>query len=46
MGAFPLPEGSKDAALVLMFPPGVYTAVIRTKSETPREVLAEIYVVP
>jgi hypothetical protein len=46
MGAFPLPEGSKDAASVLRFPPGAYTVVIRTKSETPAEVLGEIYVVP
>ncbi|HUG11004.1 MAG TPA: hypothetical protein VMM36_08320 [Opitutaceae bacterium] len=46
MGAFPMPEGSKDAALAVRLSPGSYTVVIRTKSETPAEVLAEIYVVP
>jgi hypothetical protein len=46
LGAFPLAEGSKDAALTLKFSPGAYTVVIRTKSETPAEVLGEVYVVP
>jgi hypothetical protein len=46
MGAFPLPEGSKDSAIVLWLVPGAYTALIRTKSQTPAEVLGEIYVVP
>ena len=46
MGAFPLPTGSKDAALALLLPPGAYTAVVRTKSDTPAEVLGEVYVVP
>jgi hypothetical protein len=45
-GAFVLPSGSKDAALVVELPPGSYTALIRTKSEIPAEVLGEIYVVP
>ena len=46
MGAFPLSVGVKDSALALHLSPGAYTAVIRTKSEIPAEVLAEIYVVP
>jgi hypothetical protein len=46
MGAFPLPEGSKDAAIVVALQPGGYTALIRTKSETPAEVLGEIYIIP
>ena len=46
IGAFPLDEGSKDSALVLRFSPGAYTMVIRTKSETPAEVLGEVYIVP
>jgi len=46
MGAFPLPPGSKDAALAIQLSPGAYTVLIRTKSGTPAEVLAEIYIVP
>jgi hypothetical protein len=46
MGAFPLQPGSKDAAFAAYLYPGAYTVVIRTKSETPAEVLAEVYVVP
>jgi hypothetical protein len=45
-GAFALPAGSKDAALVVELQAGAYTAIIRTKSETPAEVLGEVYIVP
>lgn len=46
MGAFALPKGSKDAAIAIFLQTGSHTAVIRTKSETPAEVLGEIYIVP
>jgi hypothetical protein len=46
MGAFPLLPGSKDAAFSAYLSPGAYTVVIRTKSETPAEVLGEVYIVP
>ncbi|HEY5551770.1 MAG TPA: hypothetical protein VIK52_07770 [Opitutaceae bacterium] len=46
VGAFPLEDGSKDAATVVKLTPGSYTMVIRTKSEVLKEVLGEVYVVP
>lgn len=51
-GAFPLLSGSRDAAILLTLPPGVYSAVVRlnakpgTYSEGSGEVLVEAYVVP
>ncbi|HEY0945872.1 MAG TPA: hypothetical protein VGD81_11420 [Opitutaceae bacterium] len=47
IGAFALPAGSKDAALLLELPPGQYTAHARSRIEGPSgEVLLEIYAVP
>jgi hypothetical protein len=45
-GAFPLADGSKDAAIVLLLGAGNYTVHVRTAAGEPRaEVLGEIYVV-
>lgn len=46
VGAFALPEASKDAALVIHLPPRAYTAVVGTTGTTPAEALVEIYDVP
>jgi hypothetical protein len=44
-GAFPLADGSKDAAIVLVLLPGNYTIHVRTApGEATAEVLGEIYV--
>jgi uncharacterized delta-60 repeat protein len=45
-GAFPLAEGSRDAALLLSLQPGAYTAQITAKNGNTGVALAEIYVVP
>lgn len=45
-GAFALPAGSKDAAVVLTLPPGAYTAIVRGSSTESGEALAEVYEVP
>jgi hypothetical protein len=46
VGAFPLPEGSRDAALLLALEPGGYTAVVSNADGRPGVVLLEIYEVP
>lgn len=46
VSAFPLPDGSADAAIVLTLPPGLYTAVVRGKNNTAGIGLAEVYDVP
>jgi hypothetical protein len=43
--AFSLPPGSKDAAFVGEFAPGVYTAVVRGANEGTGSALVEVYVV-
>ncbi|QYM79199.1 hypothetical protein K0B96_00865 [Horticoccus luteus] len=43
-GAFPLAQNSKDAALLVILPPGTYTALAR--SPDAGEVLVELYLVP
>lgn len=44
VGAFPLPEGSRDAALVASLPPGAYTALVRSADAvTGGTVLVEVY---
>lgn len=44
--AFPLPAGSKDAALLLTLPPGASTAVSSAGGGASGEVLIEAYEVP
>jgi hypothetical protein len=46
VGAFPLDPGSKDAALTVDLPAGVYTAVVRGVGQTAGPALVEIYEVP
>lgn len=43
LGAFPLDEGSKDAALYITLLPGLYTAEIYSKTGESGVVLAEVY---
>ncbi len=45
-GAFPLTDGSADAAAVLALSPGVYSAVARNLDGQPGRVLVEIYELP
>lgn len=46
VGAFPLPAGSKDAALLLTLPPGGYTVQVTGAAGTTGVALVEIYDVP
>lgn len=46
IGAFPLREGSRDAAYLLELPPGAYTAHVTTYSGTGGTVLLEVYILP
>lgn len=46
VGAFPLAGGTKDSALLVELPPGVYTAHASSATEGAGEVLLEIYSVP
>jgi hypothetical protein len=43
LGAFPLPDGSKDAALVLELPAGAYTVQLKGKGDQSGQGLIEIY---
>lgn len=43
VGAFPLPEGSRDAALLVPLPPGLYSSHLRSTDGRGGVVLAEIY---
>lgn len=45
-GAFALPAGSRDAALVLTLPPGQYTVVVRGVAGATGVALAEVYALP
>jgi hypothetical protein len=45
-GAFPLATGSKDAAMVLILPPGQYSAVITGAGGTTGAGLVEVYELP
>jgi hypothetical protein len=45
VGAFPLPDGSKDAALLVTLPPGLYSAVVNGAGAS-GSVLVEAYEVP
>ncbi len=43
VGAFPLPASSKDSALLLLLPPGNYTAQVTGQAESTGVALVEIY---
>ena len=48
VGAFALPAGSRDAALLLSLPPGSYTAQVEARSagDGVGQALVEVYDVP
>ncbi|MBL9201765.1 MAG: immunoglobulin domain-containing protein [Opitutaceae bacterium] len=46
VGAFQLPNGSRDSALVLTLPPGSYTAQVAGAGNTSGIALVEVYEVP
>jgi len=46
VGAFALPVGSKDAALVITLPPGNYTVIVSGVAGASGVALAEVYAVP
>jgi hypothetical protein len=45
-GATPLAAGSKDAAILISLPPGIYTAVVNGAGNTTGIALAQVYEVP
>jgi hypothetical protein len=46
VGAFPLPSGSKDAAVLVTLQPGLYSAVVSAPNSQSGTVLVEAYEVP
>lgn len=46
VGAFPLPENSRDSALLLTLPPGAYTAHVRGANHATGVALVELYDIP
>ena len=46
VGAFPLREGSRDAALLLRLPAGLYTMIVRGQNSSTGIALAEVYEAP
>ncbi len=46
LGAFALPSGSKDAALLVTLAPGNYTALVNGQGDTTGTALIEVYEVP
>jgi hypothetical protein len=46
VGAFALPTGSRDAALLVTLPPGSYTAQVSGVTNTTGVALVEIYELP
>ena len=46
VGAFALKDDSKDAALIAILPPGLYTAVLRSKDDDSGVGLLELYAAP
>jgi hypothetical protein len=46
VGAFPLGDGSQDAALVVQLPPGLYNATVEGVNGSTGTALLEIYLVP
>lgn len=45
-GAFPIPSGSKDAAMLISLPPGTYTAVVSGNGGGTGVAIVEVYEVP
>jgi hypothetical protein len=45
-GAFPLPAGSKDSAMLITLPPGTYSAVVTGNGGSSGVALVEVYEVP
>jgi len=45
-GAFPLRHGSRDAALLIELPPGIYTAHLASGDGTGGTALIEVYILP
>jgi hypothetical protein len=45
-GAFPFTPGSKDAALMIELPPGLYTVIVRGANNTTGIALVETYELP
>jgi len=46
VGAYHFTPGSKDAALVVTLPPGIYTAQVSGANSTTGDGVVEVYVVP
>jgi hypothetical protein len=46
IGAFPLKDGGKDAAVLVILKPGPYTATVRAKGSSVGIALFEVYEVP
>lgn len=46
VGAFALPRTSKDAALLIELPPGIYTAHLGSSGATGGTALVEVYILP
>jgi hypothetical protein len=46
VGAFPLPQGSADSALVVTLPPGSYTAIVSGANASTGTALVEVYEMP
>jgi hypothetical protein len=46
VGAFALPTGSRDAAMVVTLPPGNYTVQASGVNSTTGVALIEVYIVP
>jgi hypothetical protein len=46
IGAFPLPAGSRDAALVITLAPGAYTAAVSGVGDATGAALVEVYLLP
>ena len=45
-GAFPIPSGSKDSAMLISLPPGTYTAVVSGNGGGTGVAIVEVYEVP
>lgn len=45
-GAFPLPDGSRDAAMIISVPAGAYSAVVHSQDGSAGTGLVEVYVLP
>jgi hypothetical protein len=45
-GAFPLPDGALDSAVIVTLPPGTYTAVASTSGSASGTIVLEVYEIP